>query len=391
MICPSKFYRSHPGLAALAAILLAAGPLRGQSTPDEAGYIIRLGTDTVAVESFTLTPDRLHAVAVTRSPSTRIREITLRFGPDGGVQSFEDVVRDPSAPASARPVQRTVIIYGPDSATVETERADQVETSKLPAGPDVIPSSIVHFSLAELVIRRALASGRDTIYRLAEEPEPQRVRRLGPDSVALETGGLGTWRARVDAAGRVLGMEAGALGRRIVRVRDLDVDAVARRWAEEDDRGVGMGPLSPRDTLVADVHGARISVDYSRPSKRGRVVFGGLVPWNEVWRTGANVATQFSTDRALILNGTRVSAGSYTLFTIPRPDGWTLIINRETGQPGTDHDPSQDLARLTLKVETLNEPVERFTIAVEERSGDSGVLAFLWDRTRAAIPFQVAR
>ena len=83
-------------------------------------------------------------------------------------------------------------------------------------------------------------------------------------------------------------------------------------------------------------------------------------------------------------------AGTYTLFTIPRPDGWTLIINRETGQAGNAHDSAQDLARLPMDVESLAEPVERFTIAAEETS-EGGVLALTWDRARASIPFTVAR
>jgi hypothetical protein len=119
-------------------------------------------------------------------------------------------------------------------------------------------------------------------------------------------------------------------------------------------------------------------------------VFGGLVPWNSIWRTGANAATQLTTDQDLMMDATRVPAGTYTLFAIPRPDGWTLIVNRETGQAGTAYDSEQDLARLEIEVESLDQPVERFTISAEETNG-GGVLAFTWDRTRASIPFTLVK
>lgn len=378
--------RSLPILFALVTMLLAG--CGDSETAQSGAFVVRLGSDTVAVEHFVRTDERLEAVAVTRSPATRVRETVLTFGEDGDVRRYESTVRDPGAAADAPPEGRTVMTFAADSAVVETTRDGETRTETVSATPEMVPSSFDHFSLEELVIRRARASGRDTVYRPGDPPASVVVRAIGTDSVALETSNLGTWTARIDSADRILGMRAGALGRTIERVDTLDVNSLAARWADEDARGVGMGPLSPRDTLEAAVGGANITVDYSRPSKRGRQVFGGLVPWDQVWRTGANAATHFTTDRALVLGGTRVPAGTYTLFTIPRPDGWTLIINSETGQGGTDYDPAQDLARFPMEVRRLDEPVERFTIAAQP-DDEGGVLTLSWDRTEASIPFQV--
>lgn len=376
----------------LSVIALATASLAGCGGPEETysgAFVVRLGTDTVAVERFVRTGERLEAVAVTRSPVTRVRETVLTFGAGGGVSRYESAVRAAGAAADAPPEQHTVVTFGPDSAIVETTRDGETRTETVAATPEMIPSSFDHFSLEELVIQRARASGQDTIYRPGDPASPVIVRAVGADSVALETSNLGTWRARIDSDGRILQMEAGALGRTIERVAELDVDSLAARWADEDARGVGMGPLSPRDTLEAEIDGARITVDYSRPSKRGREVFGGLVPWDEVWRTGANAATQLTTDRALVFDDTRVPAGTYTLFTIPHPEGWTLIINRQTGQAGTDYDPAEDLARLEMQVRSLAEPVERFTIAVQD-TGEGGRLTMSWDQTEASLPFRAA-
>ncbi len=112
------------------------------------------------------------------------------------------------------------------------------------------------------------------------------------------------------------------------------------------------------------------------------------MPYGEVWRTGANAATAFTTDRDLEIGGAEVPAGSYTLFSIFTSESAQLIINRQTGQWGTMYDESQDLVRVNLTPETLAESVERFTISIEP-SGDGAVLLLIWDTTRFSVPLTV--
>ena len=147
--------------------------------------------------------------------------------------------------------------------------------------------------------------------------------------------------------------------------------------------------LSPRDTTSQTIGVAHLVVDYGRPSKRRREIFGGLVPYGAVWRTGANQATHLRTDRDLTIGTIRVPRGTYTLWTIPDREGWTLIVNRQTGQWGTDYDKSQDVGRTALKVTSLGAPVEQFTIAIEATRNGSGMLTFTWDTTQASVPIQV--
>jgi hypothetical protein len=149
--------------------------------------------------------------------------------------------------------------------------------------------------------------------------------------------------------------------------------------------------LSPRDSTRQTIGQANIVVDYGRPSKRRRTIFGALVPYGVVWRTGANEATHLRTDRDLTIGGVRVPRGTYTLWTIPERESWTLIINRVTGQWGTDYDKSQDLARVNMNVTTLDESVEQFTIAVAPNGARSGVLTMTWDMTQASVPIQVEK
>jgi len=144
--------------------------------------------------------------------------------------------------------------------------------------------------------------------------------------------------------------------------------------------------LSPPGTAEFTLNGKKITVAYSRPLMRGRKIMGELVPFNKVWRTGANEATSFVTEADLVMGGATIPKGSYTLYTIPATDKWTLIINKQTGQWGTSYDQSQDLARVDMKVENLTEPVEQFTISFTS-SPEGGVIKLEWENTRASVEF----
>lgn len=145
-------------------------------------------------------------------------------------------------------------------------------------------------------------------------------------------------------------------------------------------------PLSPPGEATQNfADGKTVSIEYSRPSMRGRKIFGGLVPYDQVWRTGANAATTLKTDVALNLGGTTVPAGSYSLYTLPGANSWKLIINKQTRQWGTNYDQSQDLARVDMKVSQRSSPLEQFTISFEKTSGNSATLTLEWDTTVASV------
>ena len=142
-------------------------------------------------------------------------------------------------------------------------------------------------------------------------------------------------------------------------------------------------PLSPPARAETTVNGKKITIDYNAPSKRGRVIFGELVPYGKVWRTGANAATTLTTEADLMIGSLHVPAGKYSLFTIPGEKEWTLIVNKQTGQWGTRYDESQDLGRVKMKVSTVSEPVETFAIGI------GPTLSFTWDTAKAWIPVMV--
>jgi len=150
-------------------------------------------------------------------------------------------------------------------------------------------------------------------------------------------------------------------------------------------------PLSPPATAKATIAGKEISVDYSAPSKRNRVIFGGLVPYGKVWRTGANAATTLKTAANLTIGDLAVPAGTYTLYTIPTEKEWTLIVNKQTGQWGTEYDEKQDLGRVKLKVAPTRSSVETFVIGIQPTKANEGVLTLTWDNVEASTRIAVKK
>jgi hypothetical protein len=145
-------------------------------------------------------------------------------------------------------------------------------------------------------------------------------------------------------------------------------------------------PASPPGTAsVKFDDGKTVTINYSRPSMRGRQIFGGLVPYGQVWRTGANAATSLKTDGDLNIGGSVVPAGNYTLYSIPGESGWKLIINKQTGQWGTEYQEKDDLARVDMKVSTNASPTEQFTISLQKTGGSSAILKLDWANTAASV------
>lgn len=156
--------------------------------------------------------------------------------------------------------------------------------------------------------------------------------------------------------------------------------------------GLAQEPLksqtSPLAIVSAKYKDAYIKITYSRPHKRGREIFGDLVPFGEVWRTGANEATEITTTKDILVNAVLLKAGTYSLFTIPDRIKWTIIINREVGLWGAyNYNPKLDVMRFDVPVESTGEVFEPLTITLD-RSNDKVNCSILWDRTKVTIPIR---
>lgn len=147
--------------------------------------------------------------------------------------------------------------------------------------------------------------------------------------------------------------------------------------------------LSPPAETSATIGGKKIVIKYSSPRMRGRKIMGGLVPFGQVWRTGADSATSMITDANLEIGSLKVPKGNYTIYTIPQPSEWTLIVSKEIGQWGTEYHPKLDLGRTRMTVKMLDKPVEDFKLELTPQGGNKGLLTMTWEKTQASVPVTV--
>lgn len=150
--------------------------------------------------------------------------------------------------------------------------------------------------------------------------------------------------------------------------------------------------FSPEEETVFNYSGLTIEVAYNRPFKKGREIFGNLVPFDVVWRTGANEATTFETNKNLVIEGKILPAGKYSLWTIPGEDVWSIVFNSEYGQWGinskgeANRDPQRDVLSIEVRPVEQDQVMEQFTIAFEQ-VGAEAEMVLMWDKTVVAVPF----
>ncbi len=154
--------------------------------------------------------------------------------------------------------------------------------------------------------------------------------------------------------------------------------------------------LSPKDTVEFKLNDLELEVFYNRPSKKEREIFGALVPFNKVWRTGANEATTFETNKNMMIDGIYLPSGKYTLWTVPNDSTWKVIFNKKQYPWGVDEklnpmwDPNYDILEIEVPVEHLETVVEQFTIAFDNTT-DNLKLTMAWDQTKIAVPLKVLK
>lgn len=375
----------------LNASVLSLGLLAGRTEPalgqsDETGrggFVVTLGRDTMQVERFTRTGRRIDGTVVTRSPHTRIARYTLELDEAGRVSRYTvSATRGDGTP------ERSVGLGGSftrvaDTLVRETPGQQKPDTQRVAAAGNVFPGPMVpytgvSFLMYELALgdarRRANASGESAISLVTLIPRqvtPGNTRAwfIGADSAELDYFGVARsgWKFAPD--GRLLRADwtATTYRYRITRADNVDVDDLSAAWARADAAGAGMGAMSPRDTARARVGSVEVMVDYSRPARRGREVWGAVVPWGQVWRLGADFATHLVVSGDVRLGDTAIPAGSYTIWMIPSSDGTAqLVVNKRTRIFGTMYDATQDLVRVPLTGSPSTELVERLTIDVAD-------------------------
>lgn len=384
-----------------------------EASPTERyGFLALLGNDTISIESVTRYPDRFVSEEVDRFPEVKRRHTEIELAPDGSPRRMDMRVRIPSASEPARRERRIVAEFNRNQVKVSLTDGNGTETKEMATeGMLTIPHVPQMYSLLELYFAAALeraaaeslpAGGKITAHQFYPDREfsnyPNPMHRgyvqPGPDGTAeIQHNWLaGTGVAQLDSNRRMLSY-SGARSTYKVQVSRLaeppDVETIGARFAATEQARGRPSALSVRDTARATIGNANFTVDYGRPLVRGRTLLGDVIPYDYVWRTGANEATQFSTSAAITLGSIPLPPGTYTLWTLPRRDGASLIVNRQIGQWGTGYGPSHDIGRTPLTAAASEQPVEKFTISIIPMNDRSGTLVFEWGPLRWTAPIVV--
>ena len=392
--------------------LLVAVAACGGASGDRYGFVTVLGRDTVAVERISHAAGKITSDIVDRWPAVRERHAELQLAPDGSLRHLEMEIRTPNAPTPKQRWRHVTAELKADSVLITIRDSSGVKDTAFATGGEItVPHVSMMYSVIELEIAAAMQRGA-AAHIAAGDSIPFRQwypdRDIG-ESFVLHSGWVhpvpggkvelwhdwlsGMADAVVDSSGRMMSYsgERSTYKVHVTRVTQLpDVEAFGVKLAAAEKTSGGIKQLSVRDTARGAIGRATFSVDYGRPLARGRELVGNVIELDHVWRTGANAATQFTTSTPIRLAGVALAAGTYTLWTAPHPNGVVdLIVNRETGQWGTDYDAAHDIGTGPLHVETAKAPVDEFTISVVAADATHGSLALEWGTFRWTAPIVV--
>ena len=390
-------------------VVLALSACRSNEPAEQYGYLALLGNDTVSIERDTRRGNEIVSDEVDRFPRVRRRHTSIRLDADGTIEHLEMDITTPSEPSNER---ERHVVADVNKDSVHITKHDSTGTKKYAfatGGAVAMPHLPMMYSLTDLyfaaAMRKAAAPGDSvTLRQYYIDREFDRfplhsgvVHVLAPGKAEIHHDWLaGYGDATLDSLHHMLTYN-GARSTYKVDVRRLtnaselpDVAAIGQRFAALETSNGGMKQLSVRDTARATIGAATFAVDYGRPLARGRVLLGDVLPFDEVWRTGANAATQFTTSAPITLAGIRLPAGTYTLWTVPRKDGRAdLIVNKQFGQWGTEYHSNLDLGTHALVVDTATPPAEKFTISIVPAGAKKGTLVMEWGTFRWSAPILV--
>jgi hypothetical protein len=381
-----------------------------RSSPTEHyGFITRLGTDTIAAESVTRQGNTVTSDEVDRFPRVRVRHTVINLNPDGSIRHLVMDIHTPSEPPDQR--ERKVIV---DVTTdkVHISKTDGTGTLNrdFATNGGIVEAHVPQmYSLYELYFAAALKHTAASNSGPVKPVEMRqfyidrefdrfplgrgRVTPVGVGKAEITHDWLsGTGEATMDSGYHMLSYSGDRTTYKVEVSRlasPPDIKTIADRFESIETKKGIVKELSVRDTLRAQIGNAMFAVDYGRPLMRGRQLLGDVIPYDRVWRTGANAATQFTTSVPVKIAGMQVPAGTYTLWTGPHKNGADLIVNKQTGQWGTEYNHSLDLGTARLTGEALPAPVEAFTISIVPVDSHHGTLIMEWGFFKWTAPIEV--
>jgi Protein of unknown function (DUF2911) len=361
-----------------------------------AAYVFCLGKDTVAYEQYTRNKELIEGQILSLYPRLTINQFRLFLGADGTIKQFESASSYFTGGKMSTPFMQKNGSIEDTIVTQQAFRNGKVDSffsgkfSVIRGSVPVLDNNDV--AMFEQMLIYATLTGKDSIplNRFTNGPGKSYIKKINkelyeskvfffPVYIKLKDGQISS----VDATSSTIKTIA-------KRTSAIDFEKLKNTFAEKEKLNGFAGLVSPVDTFRTTFSNTDFQITYNRPYKRGRVIFGNIVPWNMVWRLGANFATHFATSKELRFGDFILPAGRYTIWMIPKQgkDISELVINKGVNIFGTQYDKAKDVIRLPMQTTWQTNLIEQLSIEVKE-TNEGGEIIIQWDDLQAKLPFKI--
>jgi hypothetical protein len=374
-------------------LLLLLLPLQMQAQHTNGCLIYMLGKDTTAIGNYSLEGGHFSMTVADITSATNVSTLNGTFFPNGELKEAEGYNYNPGKDSQL--VYSYTMKYEGDSTFIQIKRNN----------------TLIHRNYPVKIMVANYLGGYTLVYMLALLPDfaPKKegdsmvsrhivfnsarqftIKRTAARQLIMGSTVMGMFTLFLDNKGELQSVDGIGTSWNIkgVVVPYLDMDSVIVANLTKDRLHPHAAIVNKLDSIQTTIGKATIKLRYSRPTVRGREIFGQVVPWDRFWRTGADAATKISLDHPVWFNGKELPAGEYSIFTMPSQKGWTLMFNKDANIWGTEYNPDHDGLRVPMSTERLPSPVELLTIDVHPSGdGDGGAIDISWDTLKAAVRF----
>ncbi|WP_344757735.1 DUF2911 domain-containing protein [Mucilaginibacter dorajii] len=358
--------------------------------------IYTLGPDTSAIGNYELNGNEFMLTVVSMSPNVNVSKLKGIFFPDGQLMHVEGINYNPTGGKDSL-VYTYNLNYARDTTSIETRSGTRSSRRKYPVkimvannlGGDAIvfmPALLANFA------PKRVGDSVMSSHIVFNSARKFMIKKTGSQKLLLGSSVMGMFTIFLDKDDKVQSVDGMGTSFNIKGKAGayLNIDSVIAVNVKQLHLHPRLAIINKLDSVKTTINAANVKIIYSRPSVRGRVIFGEVVPWNRIWRTGADAATKIYLSKPLYFNGSELPAGTYSIFTMPSPTGFTLIFNKQANIWGTEHNADYDLLKIPMQTQSLDEPVELLTFAIAPADNNGGVISFSWDKVKASVGFTTA-
>ena len=359
------------------------------------GLIYTLGKDTSAVGNYQLNGNDFSLTVVSIIPSITVCKLKGSFFPGGTLKYVEGYNYTPLKDSQSVITSYKLFCHS-DTSYLETKRGNKIHLNKYPVRLMVansIGGDAMVFMLPLLAKFAPVTTGDSIVsnHIVFNSARKFTLKRTGENKVILGSAVMGMFTVNLDRSGQLTSVDGIGTSFNIKGspCSYFNLDSVIKVEVARQIINPVYKVINKLDSVTTIIDGTNVKLIYSRPSVRGREIFGQVVPWNHIWRTGADAATKISFSNPVIVNGKKLPAGSYSIFTRPTQHGWTLIFNKQANIWGTEYNANFDELSVPMQTKILPAIVELMTIKIQPTDKGGGSINVSWDKLEASVKFNI--